>query len=147
MEKVRAEQNEFRESRREAGKKGNEIRWGAHRTAIAQPSQSDPKAIANPIAKHRSPSPSPSPISIKTTKLPASDKSAFTKRQTELTARFHLALGEQWENDRQKWMGRIKNHGDLAERVIAEVENAAKEGRIKKGPAEYAQHIWDEFKK
>jgi len=143
MEQVRTEQNEFRAARREAGKKGNEIRWGAHRIAIAQASPSDPTAIANPIAKHRPPS--PSPLSNKTTKLPASPQSAFSQKQTDLTARYHAALGEQWENDRQKWMGRIKNFFDKAERVIAEVENAAKEGRIKKGPAEYAQHTWDTF--
>ena len=75
----------------------------------------------------------------------ASDK-RFTANQTELTARFHKALGDEWENDRQKWMGRIKNETKKIERVIAEVESAIKESRIKKTPARYAQNIWEEFK-
>ena len=70
----------------------------------------------------------------------------FTPRQTELTARFHAALNGEWENDRQKWMGRIKNKTEKAERVISEVESAIKEGRIKKTPAHYAENIWKEFK-
>ena len=81
----------------------------------------------------------------KTTKLPASDKSRFTKKQAELTARFDLALGKQWENDRQKWMGRIKHHTDKCLRIIADVELTAREGKIKKGPAECAQKLWNDF--
>lgn len=83
--------------------------------------------------------------SNKTTKLPASDKSRFTKRQTELTARFDKALGNQWENDRQKWMGRIKNFTDKSERVLSDLEAAQKSGEVKKGSAEYAEHRWNEF--
>jgi len=83
-----------------------------------------------------------------TTKLPTSVKSRskFSERQTEITARFDKALGVEWENDRQKWMGIIANSPALAERVVAEVENAIKEGRIKKTPAAYAHEIWKEFK-
>jgi hypothetical protein len=85
-------------------------------------------------------------LSTKTTKLPASDKSRFTKRQTELTAGFDKALGIQWENDRQKWMGRIKRNPDKSERVLNDLEQAIKEGDVKKGRAEYAEHRWGEFK-
>lgn len=70
LELERAAVAENREKRSEAGKKGNQRRWGSQndRKAIANASQTasqnDRKAIANGIAnasqKHRSPSPSPS---------------------------------------------------------------------------------------
>ena|ERR1035437_1709939 len=78
----------------------------------------------------------------KTTKLPAS----FTDEQKHLTADFQEALGLEWENDRQKWMGRIKNFTPKTARVLFEVQNAIREKRIKKTPACYAEQIWKEFK-
>ena len=87
------------------------------------------------------------PQLLSTTKLPASSKSnkKFSQRQTEITARFDKALGKEWENDRQKWMGRIANEPDKSERVVAEVENAIKESRIKTTSAQYAEQTWKEF--
>ena len=73
-----------------------------------------------------------------TTKLPA--------RAIELAKRFEAALGDQWVNDAGKWIGRIKSDPAKSERVIAEVESAAREGRIKTTPAQYAEHIWEEFR-
>ena len=69
----------------------------------------------------------------------------FTPHQTELTERMHKCLDGQWENDRQKWMGRIARQIGKTERVIAEVESALKESRIKTTPAQYAEEIWGEF--
>ena len=69
----------------------------------------------------------------------------FTRLQTELTARMHKCLNGQWENDRQKWMGYIKNFTGKAERVIAEVESAIRENRIKTTPAQFAQDTWEKF--
>lgn len=94
---------------------------------------------------------SPSPVPQSTTKLPASvqngveKKNGFTPWMIELTERYHRCLATGWENDRQKWMTRIKRHTSRCERVIAEVENAAKEGRIKTTPARYAEQQWKEF--
>jgi uncharacterized protein YdaU (DUF1376 family) len=60
MEEHRLRAAELQAARSEAGKIGNEKRWG-DRKAIANGSQSDRKAIANGIAKASPPSPSPSP--------------------------------------------------------------------------------------
>jgi uncharacterized protein YdaU (DUF1376 family) len=60
MEEHRLRAAELQAARSEAGKIGNEKRWG-DRKAIANGSQGDRKAIANGIAKASPPSPSPSP--------------------------------------------------------------------------------------
>lgn len=52
LEKVRAEQSQYRANRSESGKAGAEARWHSHSTAIAQP-------MASGMAKNSSPSPSP----------------------------------------------------------------------------------------
>jgi hypothetical protein len=70
----------------------------------------------------------------------------FSKQQTELVIRIEAALGIEWENDRSKWLKRIKNEYAKAEHVIAEVDSAIKENRIQKTPARYAEQIWKEFK-
>jgi hypothetical protein len=42
--------------------------------------------------------------------------------------------GVQWVNDAGKWVNRIKANFGKTERVTAEIESAAKEGRIKTTP-------------
>lgn len=64
----------------------------------------------------------------------------------ELASRFETALGDKWPNDAGKWINRIKSAPGKCERVIAEVENAAKEKRIHTTPAQYAEEIWKEFR-
>jgi uncharacterized protein YdaU (DUF1376 family) len=150
MERVRKEQEEYRENRRESGKLGAEKRWHSHSTAIAQPlatpslchSTANGKRIASGMANVSSPSPTPSPITNKTTKLPAK---RFSPDQAELVRRIEICLGIEWENDRSKWMKNIDKNESKSERVIAEVENALKEGSIKTTPAKYAEHIWGKF--
>lgn len=139
QEEERKIQSAFRRKQAENGAKGGR--------PIINPSLSSGLQKDEPKKSLPSPSPSPSP-SIKggTTKLPSSDKRRFTRAQTELTARFHQVLNGQWENDRQKWMGRIKHKEAKAERVIAEVECAVKESRIKKSVAEFAEQTWKDFK-
>lgn len=56
------------------------------------------------------------------------------------------ALGEQWVNDAGKWIRRIKSNLEKTHRVICEVRDAKREGRIKTTPAQYAEQIWKEFK-
>jgi hypothetical protein len=63
----------------------------------------------------------------------------------EIADRIEAALGEQWVNDAGKWINRIKAQPDKCERVVAEVESARKEKRIKTTPAQYAEQIWKEF--
>lgn len=139
MEKTRQAQAEYRANRIQSGKLGAKNRWHSHQTAngtaIKQP-------MASGMAKNSPPSPTPSPTTKKTTKLPAS----FTEWQTELTADYDRALGSEWENDRQKWMTRIKRYTAKSARVLAEVQNAQKENRILTTPARYAEQIWNEFK-
>ena len=157
MEQERKKQDIFRENRRAAGIKGNEIRW-----------HSDGIAMANHIANHPSSSPSPSPspkISDKASggvskPFVSSDKGeqALEKpvqlagkvklepHHKELADRMESCLNGQWCNDAGKWLLRICGATRKAERVIAEVENAIKEQRIKTTPAQYAEQIWKEFK-
>ena len=71
--------------------------------------------------------------------------SKLSTREKELADRIESALGNQWTNDAGKWIGRIKSAPGKCERVIAEIESAAKEKRIKTTPAQYAEQIWNEF--
>lgn len=66
-------------------------------------------------------------------------------RQKELADRIESALGVQWVNDAGKWINRIKFASGKCERVIAEVESAAKEGRIRTTPAAFAEDTWKRF--
>lgn len=143
LEQERKKQEIYRENRRAAGIKGNEIRW-----------HSDGTAMATPIANRPSPSPSPIPspkISDKASdqalKKPfqAGGKVKLEPHQKELADRMEHCLNGQWINDAGKWMLRICGATRKAERVIAEVENAKKENRIKTTPAQYAEQIWKEF--
>jgi hypothetical protein len=72
--------------------------------------------------------------------------SKLSSGQKELADRIETALGVEWINDAGKWINRIKAERDKAERVIAELENAIKEHRIKTTPARYAEQIWKEFR-
>jgi hypothetical protein len=76
-------------------------------------------------------------FSTKASKLSASQK--------ELADRFEAALGDEWTNDAGKWIGRIKTSPGKSQRVIAEVESAAKEKRIKATPAAFAEDTWKRF--
>jgi hypothetical protein len=71
--------------------------------------------------------------------------SKLSKAQRELARRIEEALGDEWVNDAGKWINRVKAHPSKTERVIAEVELAAREHRIKTTPARYAEQIWKEF--
>ena len=71
---------------------------------------------------------------------------ALTGENKELADRFKKALGLQWVNDAGKWINRIKAETDKARRVVAEVESAIKEKRIKKTIAQYAEQQWKDFK-
>ncbi len=73
---------------------------------------------------------------------------ALTEPQRELATRFEIVLGHQWTNDAGKWVNRIKHRATVekTERVLAEVESATKENRIRTTPAQYAEQIWREFK-
>lgn len=76
---------------------------------------------------------------------PATKTSKLSAGQKELADRCEAALGAQWINDAGKWLGRIKSEIGKSGRVVAEVENAMKELRIRTTPAQYAEQIWKEF--
>ena len=65
--------------------------------------------------------------------------------QKELADRMESALGVQWINDAGKWISRIKTAPGKSARVIAEVESAAKESRIRTTPAAFAEDTWKRF--
>ena len=69
----------------------------------------------------------------------------LSAREKEIADRFEAVLGVQWGNDAGKWVGRIRTNTGKCERVVAEVENALKEGRVETTPAQYAEQIWKEF--
>jgi hypothetical protein len=83
------------------------------------------------------------------TKLPASPAKPSSFKclpsQKLLIDRIDHCLGVEWENDRQKWMKRIIKSQSKSERVIAELENAIKEGRVTTTPAAYAEDTWKRF--
>lgn len=149
MESERRKQTEYREKQRLNGMLGGrpEKRVGLG-LGYSGLTQTKPKKSSSSSSSFAS-----SSASTKiTTKLPESDKSGvvkkggkFTLEQLDLTERFHAALNGQWENDRQKWMGRIAREEGRVDRVLREVESAIKESRIKTTPARYAEQIWKEF--
>ncbi len=71
--------------------------------------------------------------------------SKLSSGQKELADRIESALGVQWTNDAGKWINRIKVAPGKSKRVIAEVESALKESRVKTTPAQYAEQMWKEF--
>lgn len=73
----------------------------------------------------------------------ASKLSAWHK---EIADRFESALGNEWVNDAGKWINRIKEKPLKCDRVIADVENAVKEGTVQTTPARYAEDTWKRFK-
>ena len=138
MEEVRGVQNAFRANRSESGKFGAMKRWHSHSTANGQPMAND----SSP-----SPSPSPSPLKVKSFNglRPKAYRGKLTLEQLDVASRLEKAIGENWENDKMKWMKRCRVEEDRSERVMREVESAIKESRIKATPAQYAEQIWKEF--
>ncbi len=65
--------------------------------------------------------------------------------QKSVASRFETCLAGQWVNDAGKWIIRIRGTAAVCERLIAEVENAAKEGRIQTTPAQYSEFLWKQF--
>lgn len=135
MEQVRANLMAYRQRQSEAGRIGMKQRWN----------KGDDKVVMFPLLpEHNSPSPSPSPTT-KTTKLRQSSKEKWPAFKAQTVSLIESCLGNEWENDRSKWLKRIKNEYHKAERVIAEVKCAITEKRIKTTPAAYAEQIWKEF--
>ncbi|MDE2102238.1 MAG: DUF1376 domain-containing protein [Patescibacteria group bacterium] len=134
LEEERKKQQIYREKQRINGALGG-------RPAKPKPNPSLSFGLTQTKPKKRSPSPSPSPFH----KDHKASNKPFSEIQTELTARFHRCLNGQWENDRQKWMGRISRDPQKSERVVAELENAIKESRVKTTPAQFAEDTWMRF--
>jgi hypothetical protein len=70
----------------------------------------------------------------------------LTGEQKELADAVEALLGREWVNDAGKWMGRIRLAPDKCRRVFAEVTDANKNGRMRTGPARYAEFTWREFR-
>ena len=134
MEVERQKQNNYRANRSISGAKGANIRWHSHGTAISC-------AIAQPMANDSSPSPSSVPTKLNRQRGPKK----LSEWQKSYADRFEALLAESWVNDAGKWINRIKQEPVKLSRVLAEVESAAKEGRINSTPAQYAEQIWKEF--
>jgi hypothetical protein len=82
---------------------------------------------------------------LQTTKDNPTKASKLSGAQRELADRFEAALGDEWVNDAGKWINRIKVNASKCERVIGEVESAAKEDRIKTTAARFAEYTWKDF--
>lgn len=145
LERERQKLLDFREKQRQCGLASAKARLN-HRSTTVQPplegGSNEPPTSTPTKGQLPSPLPLPLPSTKNPTKLPAS----FTEWQTETTAGYDRALGPEWENDRQKWMTRIKRNVGKSWRVLAELENAQREKRILTTPARYAEQIWKEFK-
>lgn len=74
------------------------------------------------------------------------DSTKLSKTQRHTSQRFEALLALQWRNDAGKWVNRIKQNPAKCERVIAELELAHKEERIKSTPAQFAEQTWKEFR-
>jgi len=85
------------------------------------------------------------PVKQEIYKALSTKASKLSQLQKELANSIETALGDQWVNDAGKWIGRIKENAKKAERVISELLNAIKEGRIKTTPAQYAEQTWKDF--
>jgi hypothetical protein len=124
------------------GKMMAEARWGKVRTDAASIATSNAASNALTNLTNLTDLSKPTKPNDKASKAFAK----LTEGQRGIVERCEFALGEQWTNDAGKWVVRIKSNIDKSARVIAEVENATKEGRVKTTPAQYAEQIWKEFK-
>ena len=104
----------------------------------------EPPLEPNGQPKGNTPSPSPSPSPYD--KAYNKGEKALNRARLETATSFEKALGDQWVNDAGKWVNRIKSMPGKSERVIAEVELAQREKRIKTSAAQYAEQVWKEFK-
>lgn len=137
LEIERKKYADFREMQRQKG-----ILSAQSRASARQPQLNHGSTTVQPSGEpHGQPKGnSPSPY---TTKLIRGK--ALAGETKELKDRIEKALSGQWSNDAGKWVNRIKAEPAKARRVIAEIESAIKEQRIKTTPAQYAEQVWKEF--
>jgi len=69
----------------------------------------------------------------------------FSNTQVELVQRMEAALGDEWENDRKKWLGEIATNPDRSERIVVELEGMIKRGEIRISPARAAEDLRGRF--
>jgi hypothetical protein len=63
----------------------------------------------------------------------------------DLANDFETALGPYWRNDAGKWIIRIQRQFSKALRVLADLNLALRENRIRTTPARYAEYTWQDF--
>jgi uncharacterized protein YdaU (DUF1376 family) len=137
LEVERQKQAIYREKQRQKG-----LASGIARASLSrEPRLNSGSTTVQPSGQPQGNSPSPSP----STKLTKGGK-ALTGENKELADRLEKAVGLQWVNDAGKWINRIKSEPSKARRVVAEVESAIVEKRIKTTPAQYAEDCWKKFK-
>ena len=73
-------------------------------------------------------------------------KRGLTPRQIEVAQFGESVLNGEWVNDAGKWIGRIKTDAEKVFRVMADVNTATTEGRVKTTPARMAEFNWGVFK-
>lgn len=146
---VRAQQDARIQAAKLHGKKAAEARWGKPQ---AMPEHSPSTAPAMPEHCPGNTSYS-SPVSLTRDKallslsepIKPTKPIKLTKPQKAIADRIEAALTSQWVNDAGKWIGRIRANASTCERLISEVESAAKESRINTTPAQYAEDTWQRF--
>ena len=149
QEKTRANQQEY--SRQQSEKA--HLRWDKVKADAVDRTHAAASTTALPEKCSPSPSPTPNKVSDKASEQALGKpvqkggevKPPLNPLQKEIAGRFESTLNGQWVNDAGKWILRIRGVPGKCQRVIAEVENAVKENRIKTTPAQYAEQIWKEF--
>ena len=148
LEQTRQNQEEYSRSQSDKA----HLRWEKVKSAAAKPEHAGASASALPA--QCSPSPSPTPYQVSDKASQALEKpiqkagkvnAPLSAEQREIATRFETVLNGQWVNDAGKWILRIRGVPAKCQRVVAELESALKEQRIKTTPAQYAEQIWKEF--
>ena len=120
---------------------GPDNRWRNARQEAVRAARENYSATQSAKAKHRW----ECEKSAAGDKKPGSAQPKLTPLQRELARRFERCLNGQWVNDAGKWITRLRRQFAKCAKVVAEVENAMKEARVKTTPAQYAEQIWKEF--
>jgi len=169
LEAERGKQNAFREKQAEKGRKSAQSRATAvqplfNHGSTAGVTETQPMAVdfrlqpegnslslssslSSKLIRGKTPLELVNTVNNSVKKTDKGDKASkkLGPTKSQLAQAFEETLTDQWINDAGKWVNRIKAETAKCERVLAEVQSAVKEQRIKTTPAQYAEQIWKEF--
>lgn len=145
----------------ERGKLMNQIRWAKERgknDAIGSPTGNPARSpigspIGSPPTERTKPNERNRTEPTKPTDLTNSNRASLFAEPTPEAVRLVQLLSlckevlgeEEMKRWHKRWLDRAQAQPEKLSRVLAEVKGAAREGRIKTTPAQYAEQIWKEF--